>query len=202
MNVLGPGKLLLLTAIVFNYMPAWSAEDPAAVEAEQRSETAPVNVEATASELIIDALQFIGVKYKYGGKNLETGFDCSGFVSHVFRAAAGVTLPPNAYRMAMLGRNIDSADLEPGDLVFYRTMRHAFSHVGIYLGDNKFIHAPRQGRSVEISDMTNAYWAKRFDGARRVADLATFPGVHESEKTLRSARGNQNADAQASLSLR
>jgi len=202
MNAIDIGKFFILLAIVFTYMPAWAARDFASIDVEQQSQTEIKSVEATASELIVDALQFIGVKYKYGGKNPETGFDCSGFVSHVFRESAGVALPPNAARMALLGQTIESVDLEPGDLVFYKTKRHAFSHVGIYLGDNKFIHAPRKGKSVEISDMNDAYWAKRFEGARRVADWAAFPGVHDSEKVARSRPGDENADARTFLSSR
>jgi cell wall-associated NlpC family hydrolase len=118
MNAIDIGEFFIPLAIVFTYMPSWAAGDFASIDVEQQSQTAINSVEATASELIVDALQFIGVKYKYGGKNLETGFDCSGFVSHVFREATGVARPPNAARMALLGQNIESEDLEPGDWFF------------------------------------------------------------------------------------
>jgi cell wall-associated NlpC family hydrolase len=109
------GKLVILTAIAFNYMPTWAAKNSAAIDlVEQPSQKAIDSAERTAAELNADALQFVGVKYKYGGKNPETGFDCSGFVSHVFHDSAGVALPHNARRMALLGQHIESADLEPG----------------------------------------------------------------------------------------
>lgn len=121
-----------------------------------------------ASEMLMYALSLVGVNYKYGGKSPETGLDCSGFVSYVYRQAAGLVLPHNAKAISMFGQKITISELQPGDLVFYNTMRHAYSHVGIYLGDNKFVHASVTGRGVEVVDMTENYWVKRFNGARRV----------------------------------
>lgn len=114
------------------------------------------------------ALSLVGVNYKFGGTSPETGLDCSGFVRHVFSQAADMVLPHNAKAISMFGKKITIADLKPGDLVFYNTMRHTYSHVGIYLGGNKFVHASVTGRGVEVVDMKESYWAKRFNGARRM----------------------------------
>jgi len=114
------------------------------------------------------ALDFLGVRYKRGGGSPETGFDCSGFVRHVYQETLGLLLPHNAKAIAQQGQRVDKDELKPGDLVFFNTMRRAFSHVGIYLGDNLFIHAPRAGKRVRIEDMTDSYWRRRFNGARRI----------------------------------
>lgn len=114
------------------------------------------------------ALDLVGVNYKFGGTSPETGLDCSGFVSYVFKQAGNMILPHNAKAISMFGQKIAIGELQPGDLVFYNTMRHTYSHVGIYLGDNKFVHSSVSGRGVEVVDMKESYWAKRFNGARRM----------------------------------
>ncbi|MHB1292232.1 MAG: C40 family peptidase [Sulfuricella sp.] len=121
-----------------------------------------------AQDMLMYALSLVGVNYRYGGKSPETGLDCSGFVSHVYQQAAGLILPHNARAISLFGQKIAISELQPGDLVFYNTMRHAYSHVGIYLGENKFVHASVTGRGVEVVDMKGGYWVKRFNGARRV----------------------------------
>ncbi len=121
-----------------------------------------------AADLINYALNLIGVKYRYGGSSPAAGLDCSGFVGYVFGHAAGLVLPHNAYAISREGRKILPSQLEPGDLVFFKTLRKAFSHVGIYLGDNKFIHAGSSGEGVEIANMKDRYWARRFTAARRL----------------------------------
>lgn len=136
----------------------------------------------TPNWLISKALSLMGVKYRFGGRDPEQGLDCSGFVSHVFRQAAGVVLPPNAYQLSRIGTKIATGDLKPGDLVFYQTMQNPISHVGIYLGGNKFIHAPRTGKSIEVADMGHSYWARRFQGARRVA--TPEPAAHKTSFRL------------------
>jgi cell wall-associated NlpC family hydrolase len=123
--------------------------------------------------MIFQALATAGVAYKRGGQSHASGFDCSGLVAHVYREAFGLALPHNAAAQAKLGRVIAQAELEPGDLVFYNTERRAFSHVGIYLGEERFIHAPRPGAAVRIESMRTGYWSKRFDGARRLLTEAS-----------------------------
>jgi len=122
----------------------------------------------TASNLVFDAMGFLGVPYRRGGTNANTGFDCSGFVRSMFEQSVGKVLPRRASEQAAATEKIDKQDLKPGDLVFFNTMRQTFSHVGIYVGDNKFIHSPKPGQQVRVDDMRQAYWERRFTGARRV----------------------------------
>ncbi len=126
-------------------------------------------VSTKASELVINAMAFLGVPYKWGGTSFETGFDCSGFVKAIYAQTAGLVLPRRAEQQAAAAQKIDPSELQPGDLVFFNTMRRAFSHVGIYVGGGKFIHSPRAGAGVRVEDMGIAYWTSRFDGARRIA---------------------------------
>ncbi len=121
-----------------------------------------------ASHLVVHAMGFLGVPYKRGGNSAETGFDCSGFVRAIYEQTVGLLLPRRADQQAAATQKIDKKDLQPGDLVFFNTMRRNFSHVGIYVGDNKFIHASRSGSEIRVEDMGVSYWARRFNGARRV----------------------------------
>jgi cell wall-associated NlpC family hydrolase len=121
------------------------------------------------SDLVMSAMNFLGVRYRRGGATAEQGFDCSGFTRYVFEHSLGQVLPHRADQQARLAGLVDvkKDELRPGDLVFFNTMRRAFSHVGIYVGEGKFIHAPRTGGEVRIEDMGQSYWVKRFNGARR-----------------------------------
>lgn len=121
-----------------------------------------------ASELAIRAMGLIGIRYKYGGTEPESGFDCSGLVRYVFKDVSGTELPRTSEEISRVGEHVDTHNLQPGDLVFYNTLRRAFSHVGVYLGDNKFVHAPSGGGKVRIESMDVGYWKKRFNGARRI----------------------------------
>jgi cell wall-associated NlpC family hydrolase len=123
---------------------------------------------ARASELVLNAMGFLGVPYKRGGTDAITGFDCSGFVRNIYEQTVGLVLPRRASEQAQATVKISKDELKPGDLVFFNTMRRAFSHVGIYVGDGKFIHSPHTGSQVRVEDMREAYWTKRFNGARRV----------------------------------
>jgi cell wall-associated NlpC family hydrolase len=120
-------------------------------------------------ELVMQALSFLGIRYKYGGNSPDTGFDCSGLVRYVVNQAIGLALPRDARAISRLGAQINTDELQPGDLVFFNTMRKPFSHVGIYVGDHRFIHAPASGGTVELVNMTERYWQSRFDGARRLS---------------------------------
>ncbi len=123
-------------------------------------------VEATLDK----ALDLIGIRYRRGGSSPDSGFDCSGFVNHVFKEGLGLYLPRSAKEMSRTGDEVGKEELKPGDLVFFNTMRRTFSHVGIYLGDNLFVHSPRVGGKVRIEDLRDRYWTRRYNGARRVAD--------------------------------
>jgi len=116
----------------------------------------------------LQALFAVGVRYHYGGNSPDTGFDCSGLVAHVFDRAWGVALPRSAEEQRNVGRAVKRAELQPGDLVFYNTRNRPFSHVGIYLGDGNFVHAPRPGQRVRIESIDTPYWRARFNGARRL----------------------------------
>ena len=123
-----------------------------------------------ASELVLASMNFLGVRYRRGGDNAEHGFDCSGFTRYVFEHSIGLVLPRRSDEQAQTAglAAVKREELRPGDLVFFNTMRRAFSHVGIYIGEGKFIHAPRSGGAVRIESMQKRYWANRFNGARRV----------------------------------
>jgi cell wall-associated NlpC family hydrolase len=139
-----------------------------------------------AGDMVVSAMAYLGVPYRRGGGSAEDGFDCSGFTRHVFENTVGLLLPRRADQQAKSPElaAVDREALKPGDLVFFNTMRRAFSHVGIYVGEGRFIHAPRSGGEVRIEDMRAAYWAKRFNGARR-ADLPADPATSATEAALR-----------------
>ena len=120
------------------------------------------------SDLVVTAIGFLGVPYRRGGNTAESGFDCSGFVRAMYNQTVGHLLPRRAEEQAAATEKIDRSELKPGDLVFFNTMRRTFSHVGIYVGEGKFIHSPRTGAQVRVEDMNGSYWQRRFDGARRV----------------------------------
>lgn len=121
-----------------------------------------------ATTLAIEAMSLVGIHYQRGGTSPEHGLDCSGLVRYVFKEAWGAELPRTSAEISKMGENVPRQDLQPGDLVFFNTLKHAFSHVGIYLGDNKFIHSPSAGGAVRIESMDLSYWKARFNGGRRL----------------------------------
>ncbi len=140
---------------------------PAATDPEP--DTLGTRVREQASEMVLTALNFIGVAYRRGGESVDHGFDCSGFTRHVFEMSLGLVLPRRAEEQAHAASliAIRRDQLEPGDLVFFNTLERTYSHVGIYIGDGKFVHAPRPGSEVRVEDMRLAYWSRRYTGARR-----------------------------------
>ena len=120
------------------------------------------------SEVAFMALALVGSPYAAGGASPEVGFDCSGLVAYVYARALGRNLPRNTFDLARSGAAVSNP--QPGDLLFYNTQRRPFSHVGIYLGESRFVHAPSTGGAVRIENMRLDYWARRFDGARRIAE--------------------------------
>lgn len=121
-----------------------------------------------ASELAMRAVGMLGIHYQRGGNTPESGLDCSGLVRYVFKEAWGTILPRTSEEISHVGKQVENRDMQPGDLVFYNTLKRGFSHVGIYLGDNKFIHSPSAGGQVRIESMDVSYWKERFNGARRI----------------------------------
>ncbi len=157
----------LFAAFLLLSAPVFAADEPA------QAGDAP----GAVATLIDKGFGFLGIKYRLGGTGPEVGgFDCSGLVRKVFGDALGLNLPRTASEMARLGDKIGTKDLKPGDLVFFNTMRRTFSHVGIYVGDNKFLHSPSAGGVVRVETLDSAYWMKRFNGARRlVPDAQAAP---------------------------
>jgi len=137
----------------------------------QRAGEAALTASQTAAALVVHAMGFIGTPYRLGGNRVETGFDCSGFVRAVFEQTLGLSLPRRADQQAAALPPIAQDELQPGDLVFFNTLRRAYSHVGIYVGDGRFVHSPRPGAEVRVENMRISYWSRRFDGARRAPTL-------------------------------
>lgn len=162
--VLGFGLLALTTTIT----SAYAAEDKTQKPHEP---TLFARYGANAYDMALRAFSFIDIRYRFGGNSPETGFDCSGLVGRVVHDTLGVKLPRTARDMSQIGQPVKKEDLKPGDLVFFNTLRRAFSHVGIYLGENRFVHAPSSGGGVRIDDMQHQYWVGRFNGARRVVGV-------------------------------
>ena len=168
-----------LSCAPFAVAAADGAERSLAAAARDTAQRAVARAWSGAQDVAQFALGLIGVEYRYGGETPERGLDCSGLIRYVFQQVTGVTLPRTAKEMSRIGTRVELADLRVGDLVFFNTRRFAFSHVGLYLGDDQFIHAPRRGREVEITTISSAYWQTHFDGARRlVGELpALIPDV-------------------------
>jgi cell wall-associated NlpC family hydrolase len=163
---------------------------PAFAQSLTESEPLPKSFASTVSSAVVDktetlinnAMQLIGVRYRWGGNTPQSGLDCSGFVRYVFNDTFGFLLPRKSAQMSKVGLEIGKEELRPGDLVFFNTMRHAFSHVGIYVGNNKFIHAPSKGKSIRVDDMTKVYWEKRYNGARRLENTSGFDVMSEEQR--------------------
>jgi len=182
----GPLLTFLLAAVAASTFPAMArAETLLPAHPVAAPEQAPANPDAAvdapkstfnkladftnhASQLAVQAVSMLGIHYKYGGTSPENGMDCSGLVRYVFKEAWGTNLPRTSAEISHVGQRVEPNKLQPGDLVFFNTLRRGFSHVGIYLGDNKFIHSPSAGGQVRIESMDLSYWKHRFNGARRI----------------------------------
>lgn len=160
--------------------PAVQTDEAQTAEAPDAAAQEPAN--RFAQDIMLQALGLIGVTYRWGGNSPETGLDCSGFIKYVFQQSLNIALPHNAFAISRLGEDVDKDALKPGDLVFFNTLGRRFSHVGIYLGDDRFIHSPSKGSKVQIVRLSDAYWAKRYNGARRV----THESVAERSPILNS----------------
>lgn len=139
------------------------------------------SVTGKSDELINRAMEVIGVRYRWDAELPQSGLDGSSFVGYVFKDKLGFLLPRKSTQMSRVGKPITREELQPGDLVFFNTMRLTFSHVGIYVGDNKFIHSPSKGTSVRVDDLGSLYWDKRFDGARRLDGSDNLGDVERQE---------------------
>jgi cell wall-associated NlpC family hydrolase len=140
-------------------------------EPEPAAVTVPlVNAIDRASGVALQALAYLGTPYRMGGLSPQSGFDCSGLVAYAYREGAGLVVPRNTVDLSHLGEPVERSALRPGDLVFYNTQRREYSHVGIYLGEDRFIHAPASGGEVRVESLRAGYWVRRYNGARRVID--------------------------------
>ncbi|MCY1356116.1 NlpC/P60 family protein [compost metagenome] len=131
-----------------------------------------VDPSAGLEEISIQAMSLVGTPYRYGGNTPDAGFDCSGLVRYVVSRAANVNLPRTTEAMGTRGTTLERSEVASGDLVFFNTTGRANSHVGIYVGQNRFVHAPSSGGTVRLEDMGKPYWASRYNGARRVVSGA------------------------------
>ena len=163
---------LLATALVAA-LPAWAnLSDPLGsfLQSQDLLQTEPAIDAASPSlsQLVVHAMGFLGVPYRMGGQGFDEGVDCSAFVRIVYQDSLGLRLPRAAREQAEQTTTIQAAQIQPGDLVFFNTLNRPFSHVGIYVGEGRFIHSPRSGAAVRVEDMGKPYWQARFEGARRV----------------------------------
>jgi cell wall-associated NlpC family hydrolase len=120
------------------------------------------------NDAVIYALSLADTPYHYGGNSSSSGFDCSGFVGHVYHEKLGVSMPRTSHEMSRVGHKVDQDELRPGDMVFYNTQHQSFSHVGLYVGDGKFVHSPKSGNRIRTEQMKEKYWRTRYNGARSI----------------------------------
>ena len=125
-----------------------------------------LKADGAGREILMYTLGLLDLDYKFGGGNPEAGLDCSGMVSYIYQNAVGVKLPHNAAQIAGLARPVSNSQMQVGDLVFFNTMNRSFSHMGIYIGDSKFVHAPRTNSTIRVDRLDNSYFSARYEGAR------------------------------------
>lgn len=164
-KLLLPVLLVILSAC--SSTPARTAHASHAPATERPASTA-IDSDADMNDVAVYALSLSDTPYRYGGNTPESGFDCSGFVRHVYKHTLGLSLPRTSHEMSRVGEPQKTSRLQPGDLVFYNTLHRAYSHVGIYIGEGKFVHSPRAGSSVRVENMNESYWLARYNGARRL----------------------------------
>ena len=162
-------NLLFLIGFISLILSGCAGKSVRLLETEPEAASVPViNAIDRASSVALQALAHLGTPYRVGGLSPQTGFDCSGLVTYVYREGAGLALPRNTFDLSLLGQPVERGALRPGDLVFYNTQRRENSHVGIYLGEDRFIHAPTSGGEVRVESLRADYWMRRYNGARRV----------------------------------
>lgn len=135
-----------------------------------KADQAPVSThsEAGASEVVLYALGLLNIHYQFGGSNPDAGLDCSGMTAYIYREAVGVKLPHSALQQSQLGIAVNKNNLAPGDLVFFNTNGKSISHVGVYIGEGKFVHAPSTNGQIKITKLSDRYFSSRYEMARRI----------------------------------
>ena len=129
----------------------------------------PTNLKAAANDVLFQAIGLVGTPYRYGGNTPETGFDCSGLINYVFLNSAGVKLPRTTRELIDIDAPVIDQDmLYPGDLVYFNTLGGRVSHIGIYVGERRFVHAPSSGGTVRMDNIDTAYWKKHYVEAKRL----------------------------------
>ncbi len=168
--IAGTFDAMLDSSLIDELHSAGIAADTAAADVASDKQTA---ASVDPRQVLADfAMQLRDIRYRAGGRAPSTGFDCSGFVHYVFAHALGVELPDDSASQYLEGRKVDRAEMMAGDLVFFRTRGKRISHVGIYLGNGRFIHSPATGERVRVNRLDEDYWAHRFAGAKRLPILA------------------------------
>lgn len=181
-------KLVLVgTALCSSVIvPAWAMpDDPIAQIMRERGQVAPVPSAVVpqrpvSSNLVVHAMGYVGLPYSWGGGSFEEGFDCSAFVQAAFNRSMGILLPRTTAEQARATSPISRHELQPGDLVFFNTLGPRYSHVGIYIGNGRFVHSPRSGAFIRIENFGVNYWQQRFTGARRVLTQERLSHIHPS----------------------
>jgi cell wall-associated NlpC family hydrolase len=169
---------------------------PASARSAEPSATQQSSVIDQGAEVVLRALSLLGVDYRWGGNTAETGLDCSGLVRLVFHESLGLVLPRRSEEMSRTGSEIRAAELRPGDLVFFNTLRRAFSHVGIYIGNNQFVHAPATGGAVRVERIAGQWGRLFFAAPRRLLAMDAGPGAQASRLPAPAGRAAVAAAAQ------
>jgi len=167
-----PRSRPVVVALILAALAVAGVDAASPARAAQPADESMTDAPSPGQQLVERSLSLIGVRYRFGGTSPATGLDCSGLVQHVFDEALGFALPRRSEEMSRTGTPVSLDSLQPGDLVFFHTLRRAFSHVGIYIGEDRFVHAPSSGGRVRIESIGSRYWARRFNGARRVTPEA------------------------------
>lgn len=179
---------------------------PAAEASAQSGQDDPISkfsspAEDAVGDLLLQAMSLLGVAYRFGGNSPENGLDCSGFIRYVFQKSLKVNLPRTSAEMARVGKSINRSELVPGDLVFFNTRGFSYSHVGMYMGNGKFIHAPRTGKNIEVANINQSYWNGRFNGARRV-NRSTAAQAADTSDDLTVATSTRKASAESAPAVK
>jgi len=164
-----PGPSQAVRGALLAMLACWLAIAPRLSEA---ADPAPAR-----DEIVLEALALLGVPYRWGGTDPARGLDCSGLIRHVFKTVAALDLPRRSEEMSRLGKKVGRADLRAGDLLFFNTLGHPNSHVALYLGDGRFVHAPGRKSQVRVDGLDERYWRARFNGARRIELGQTTPAA-------------------------
>ena len=161
--------IMLLGACASNPEQNKANQQPIVTGLGADEELLPTSLKSAANDVLFQALGLVGTPYKYGGNSPDTGFDCSGLINYVFLNGAGIQLPRTTRELIDIDApEIKNSQLYPGDLVYFNTLGGRVSHIGIYVGERRFVHAPSSGGTVRMDNIDDAYWQKHYVDAKRV----------------------------------